>query len=307
MVLVNRIVQSPNSMQKTVLLLPPWAHRQPGFDVVFQTVKIMANQVGSEFQVYLNPQTQAEYKYFSDLPEKSGKKNSELSTILYETWKLQIAKLASDITPDSWLFVFLPRKGDIMWQPSLDKLPGQLATSLPKHNLTIITPPLPGRLEYNGTGIITKESTILSSFALDRCIFQGESGSTKEMISRLLSPTFGKFSSKLRDLSKLLFDISQEEPVELVQDVVLLHTHTRHVQESTVFLGVSKQPLDVPLSSTLPRIIAILLDPEGQDPELHLRALGDVAKVIRLSGLVPSLQKIRNYQEFTQEVTSRLQ
>jgi Kef-type K+ transport system membrane component KefB/mannitol/fructose-specific phosphotransferase system IIA component (Ntr-type) len=306
MVLINRIVQSPNSVKTTVLLLPPWAHRQPGFDVVFQTVKTMASQVGSELQVHLNSQTQAECKYFVSLPEKTGKPQADLTTRIYETWKHQLVTLKDELSPNSWLFVFLPRKGDIMWQPSLDKLPGQLAVTLPNHNLSIITPPIPGRLEYSGGEEITKESPILSSFSAERCVFQADSGSSKEIISRLLSPTFGKFSSKLRGLTNLLFDISQEEPVELVQDVVLLHTHTSFVTESTVFLGVSKQPLDVPLSSTAPRILVILLDPDGQDPELHLRALGDVAKVIRLSGLVPSLQKIRNFQEFSQEVSARI-
>jgi mannitol/fructose-specific phosphotransferase system IIA component (Ntr-type) len=72
-----------------------------------------------------------------------------------------------------------------------------------------------------------------------------------------------------------------------------------------VFLGVSRNPLDVPLASGPPHILIILLDPVGQDPARHLQALADIARIIRLPDMVQVLRTVEDFDSLMAQIAVR--
>ena len=46
----------------------------------------------------------------------------------------------------------------------------------------------------------------------------------------------------------------------------------------------------------------ILLDPIDQEPADHLKALADIANLIKIKGIVGKLRKVRNYDELVKEI-----
>lgn len=153
--------------------------------------------------------------------------------------------------------------------------------------------------------MVTDPSRVISGFSADRSEFAMKARNTREALTRLLSRYFGRHSVSARAISELLHTISQEEPVELVDDVALLHAHVPFVTDTVVFLGVTKERLDIPLPGGGPHILIVLLDPVGQDPAKHLKALADIARIIRLPGFVSRLRDMRDFDEFRTAVEER--
>jgi mannitol/fructose-specific phosphotransferase system IIA component (Ntr-type) len=183
------------------------------------------------------------------------------------------------------------RKGEVAWQPILDRLPGRLAGQFPNTTFSVVIPPTQRWDSQQAADKILDSSYIFSTFTRERSRLLMDVTSTEQAIRELLSCHFREGSDEARAITRLLHTMSQQEPVELTKDVVLLHAHIPQVFGSTVFLGISQSPLDVPLASGEPHILIILLDPVGQDPARHLRALADIARIIRLPDMVQVLRE----------------
>lgn len=128
---------------------------------------------------------------------------------------------------------------------------------------------------------------------------------TEEAVRELLSGYFGRRTADAHAATSLLHAISQEEPVELSQDVVLLHAHVPYVTELVTFLGVSKNALDVPLASGGPHILITLLAPIGQDPARHLQVLADIARIVQLPDMAQALRTVRDFDSLLAEIARR--
>ncbi|MFW6289302.1 MAG: PTS sugar transporter subunit IIA, partial [Spirochaetota bacterium] len=197
------------------------------------------------------------------------------------------------------------RKGEIAWQPNLDRLPHELAAAFPQTNLSVLVPPTEPWDSVQAAEAHSDPARTVSRFSAERTLFAMKSATIEVAVAKLLSAHFGRRSTNAKAVSELLVSISRDEPVELVEDVVLLHAHVPFVDDTVAFLGVSRRAFDIPIAGGEPHIIIILLDPVGQDPAKHLRALADIARLIRLPGLVPALREVKSYDEFRREVAAR--
>ncbi len=197
------------------------------------------------------------------------------------------------------------RKGERAWQPSLDRLPGRLALAFPELTFSVFIPPTERWDSRQAADKIADSAYIFSTFIRDRTRLQMSVETTEEAVRELLGAYFGHRTADTHAVTALLHAISQEEPVELTKDVVLLHAHVPYVTESVIFLGVSKNPLDVPLASGGPHILIILLDPVGQDPARHLQALADIARIVRLPDMVQVLRTVPDFDSLATEIARR--
>jgi mannitol/fructose-specific phosphotransferase system IIA component (Ntr-type) len=148
---------------------------------------------------------------------------------------------------------------------------------------------------------------LISGFVPERSVFNMDASTVEEALQKLLGRYFGARSSSTRTVASVLHKISQEEPVELTRDVILLHTHLPMVEESVIFLGVNRKPLKVPLATESPHVLVILLDPVGQDPALHLKALADIARLIRIPGVVEEMRQVKSFSQFIRMIEEKLE
>ncbi|MFW5742178.1 MAG: cation:proton antiporter [Spirochaetota bacterium] len=301
MIVVNRLTQPVNSAERLVVVFPPFAERQTGFERVVATAKTLARQTGLSLLAVGTAQTLQSAGEFIETARPAVPVSFETVPV----WKRVREHLESRVRHDDWLLLVTDRKGEIAWQPNLDRLPHELAAAFPLTNLSVIVPPTEPWDSVEAAEAHTDPSRTVARFAPERTLFALKSSTTEDAVAKLLSAHFGRRSPSAKAVSELLVTISREEPVELVEDVVLLHAHVPFVDDTVAFLGVSRRAFDIPVAGGRPHILIVLLDPVGQDPAKHLKALADIARLIRLPGLVPALREVKTYDEFRKEVSAR--
>ncbi len=300
-VMVNRFCEPVSTAGRIVLVLPPFAERQPGFEAVITAVKTLASQAGTTLLALCSAQTKAAAETFITKTPPSVSTSVEA----LDEWKAVQQSIADRIEANDWLVLMGARKGEVAWQPILDRLPGRLASQFPTTTFSVVIPPTQRWDSQQAAEKILDSAYIFSTFTRDRTMLQMDVRTIEEALPELLSRHFDSESADLRAVTDLLHTISQEEPVELTRDVVLLHTHVPNVSGSVVFLGVSKHPLDVPLASGRPHILIILLDPVGQDPARHLQALADIARIMRVPDMPQVLRTAPDYDRLIAEIALR--
>jgi Kef-type K+ transport system membrane component KefB/mannitol/fructose-specific phosphotransferase system IIA component (Ntr-type) len=301
LVMVNRLRQPVSTAKRIVLVLPPFAERQPGFESVVTAVKTLANQAGTTLLILCSAETVVAAGNFI-------RRTPPTVSVSFETlasWKGVQANIAGIIEATDWLILMGARKGELAWQPNLDRLPGRLAQAFPKTTFSVLIPPTERWDLQQAADKIADSAYIFSTFTRDRTKLQMDVNTTEEAVRELLGSHFGHQTANTQAVTTLLHTISQEEPVELTKDVVLLHTHVPNVNDAVVFLGASKHPLDVPLASGEPHILIILLDPIGQDPARHLQVLADIARIIRLPDMVQVLRTVGDFDNLIAEIARR--
>jgi mannitol/fructose-specific phosphotransferase system IIA component (Ntr-type) len=301
LVMVNRFCEPVSTAGRIVLVLPPFAERQPGFEAVITAVKTLANQAGTTLLTLCSAQTKAAAGAFiSKTPPSVSTSVQPLGE-----WKAVQRSVADQIETNDWLILMGARKGEVAWQPVLDRLPGRLASQFDATTFSVIIPPTQRWDSQQAAEKILDSAYVFSTFVRDRTMLQMDVNTVEEALRALLSGHFGQDTADTRAVTRLLHVMSQEEPVELTQDVVLLHTHVPTVSGSMVFLGVSKHALDVPLASGRPHILIVLLDPVGQDPAQHLQALADIARIMRVPDMAQVLRTARDYDNLIAEIALR--
>ncbi len=301
-VLVNRLRQPVSTAKRIVLVLPPFADHQSGFESVVASVKTLASQAGTTLLILCSKETVADAGHFI----RRTPPTVSVSFETLEDWKQVQTRVVERLVPTTdWLILMLARKGERAWQPSLDRLPGRLAQALPRVAFSVFIPPTERWDSCQAADKIADSAYIFSTFVRDRTRLQMDVETTEDAVRELLSGYFGHRTADAHATTSLLHSISREEPVELIQDVVLLHAHVPYVTESVTFLGVLQNPLDVPLASGGPHILIILLDPVGQDPARHLQALADIARIVRLPDMVQVLRTVRDFDSLMEEIARR--
>ncbi len=297
LILINRITRPVNSVGRLVVILPPFAQREVGFGQLTATIRTLANQTGATILFICDCDTQSAAE---DLMSRV-RPSVRASFTSYPSWKGVLGEVRKQIRPDDWLMLMSVRKGEIAWQPTLDKLPKQTAVMFPDNTFSVLMSPTERYVSIRSPETTSKIFTV---FREDRILLSIDTSDCREVIHRLLGRYYEESKEKQR-LEEELFLMSQHEPVELIEHVVLLHTYVKSVEETVTFLGVSSQPLEIPLASGTPRVVIILLDPQGQEPAKHLEALANIAKLIRIPGVVEILEKVEDFDSLVLEIAAR--
>ncbi|MFW5812991.1 MAG: cation:proton antiporter [Fibrobacterota bacterium] len=298
MIMINRITRPINSVSRMVVILPPFAQREIGFGQFASAIRTLANQAAASILFICDCDTQTATEELMGRVRPSVK----MGFVAYKSWKNVLSEVKEQLRPDDWLFLMSVRKGEIAWQPTLDRLPRQTAGAFPDNSFTTIISPTEKWLSLRSP---ETTSHIFTIFREERILLSLDTSDCREVIHKLL----GRYYQKGREMQRLedeLYLMSQNEPVELIQDVVLLHTYVKSVAETVTFLGVTNRPLDIPLAGGTPRVVIILLDPEGQDPAKHLEALANIAKLIRVPGIVELLEQVEDFDSLVVEVAERM-
>ncbi|NLG16131.1 MAG: PTS transporter subunit EIIA [Fibrobacter sp.] len=291
MVMLNRVVAPVNTCSRIVLLLPPFGHLQAGFNELAVTVKTLASQAGTSLLVLCCEETRKEVKSFFE----SARPIVSVTFTCYVDLKQILGTLQTTLQQSDWLLFMGARKGEIAWQPTLDRLPGSISREFPALPFSVL---IGSTLRRSAPQGVSHLSLTTSIFKPQHVRLGLESDTAAEVIGELLTTCFERGLSRHAYIAEQLGAIGKREPVELVNGVVLLHTYISDVNDTMVLLGVSTMPLrDIPLSSGAPYVIIILLDPIGQDPERHLQALADIANLLKIKGVVGTLKKVRTYEE----------
>ncbi len=293
MVLVNRLVHPIATIERIILVAPPMLDRQSGFADVVHTVKTLAHQTGARLIVTGVGDTVERCR----LIVESGREKVDATFEPVTSWKKVIGFVTSIATENDHVILMSARLGRLAWQPDLDRFPGHLVSALPRTNISALYPPIDRWTSDRADD--SDEREYLERYILPpHIVFNLDGVAPGPAIRRLLAEEFASQPNLIDTVATELERIGRDEPVPLLEDVVLIHAHVTGITEPMVFFGVNQSGFVIPRCDTPPQVMIVLLNPVDHAPERHLEILATVARFVKRPGVVPLLLESRSYDDF---------
>ncbi|NJL31471.1 MAG: universal stress protein [Phycisphaerales bacterium] len=152
MLLVCRIVNPVNTISRIVLLLPPLAEREAGFDMVQKSLRHLADQIGASLLVLVPERGLTQVRKV--MTAGTGLKPRLQA---YASWEDVREELTKCTKPDDLLVLLSAREGRLSWNGDLPKLPHEMVEQFPHTSCMVIYPSEPtpaGEGKWpNGSGV----------------------------------------------------------------------------------------------------------------------------------------------------------
>ncbi|TVR08404.1 MAG: cation:proton antiporter [Planctomycetota bacterium] len=287
-VVVTRLVRPPPVCRRLVLAIPPFAQLEPGFRRSLILVRNMAQQLGVTVHLWCVGQ---------DLHDESRKliAPKEQVPVLGEafgSWTQIRHRLFDSLREDDILVLLSAREGGVSWQPGLDRLPRMVASRQPKTNLVVMFAPLP-TLERHQNDVATQRSPTAIQGSLFprlslRTIQQPQwQDAVADMVDVLpLNP-----GQRQTTAAELVSDIKRDT-LRLAPGVVLVHTHSSQISQSTLLVGLHEEGISFPRLDDPVQVVLILVSRSlyARDHQEHLRRLAALARLAQDSERIQALR-----------------
>ncbi|MDD3052368.1 MAG: PTS sugar transporter subunit IIA, partial [Candidatus Cloacimonetes bacterium] len=296
MVFLVRITQPLNIMNRLIVILPPLITKQNGFIDTFDTVKQIAASINCKILLF------AEGETIQDIQELVNKKDN-LITFAFRaitSWKTIFSEVDNVITNNDMIIQMLARPGRVAWRMSFEKMLFELRDRFQQNNLLAVYPYV-NQEEYDlEAETLTSELLLLKAIPESNFYFANPKMQLPEVFEKIVYES--NFKHKI-DILNSLNSVLRESPIELTEEMLLIHIHTTEVEDYEIYITINQQAFTVESSDNNPKVVFILLSPQGQPPERHLRILSEIAKLVQIKKFVSAIQSSDNYQNFLQALT----
>ncbi len=123
-------------------------------------------------------------------------------------------------------------------------------------------------------------------------------------MKHMLSKKFGSQHETLSFLTSTLTNIFHNEPVQLLDDVVLVHAHISHIEDYVVYIGVNKNGFEIQNLSSKVKILIILLNSTENNAEYHLNLLKEIVSMVKNDIFINSLKDATSLKDFEKRMKS---
>ncbi len=197
----------------------------------------------------------------------------------------------------------LARKGSIAWRMSFDQLANNLYKNFPNNNLVAVYPYLytDEHLELSNDGK-QGETTIKDTFINDiipaNNIFFDMSEKNPEIAFEKIfqESTLKESQLLLEEIIGVLYDY----PLELTQEIVLIHTRSNLIKEYKIYIAVNKKGFEIPKIDNTHKIMIILLSPIDKTTQSHLNILSQISRTVTKDNFLTALLQAKDFEELTQ-------
>ncbi|MEX0744013.1 MAG: cation:proton antiporter [Phycisphaeraceae bacterium] len=295
-VMICRMKQLLNNTEQLVIVVPPLTDRQPGFDVMVRLLKLMAHHISATLQVVATDETWTSIKRRFEKGRPEVTANFESVRI----WSNLLPVLDKVVREHDILVLFSARKGRLAWQPMLDRLPSTFARRFDEQNLLVV---YPSEVVAEATSAVPAPlgaQPLAETLAEGHTAFDLNDVKHEQALKRIVDVAFGDDAGTRTILTEVLVRNSREFSAEVTPGVVLVHAHVSAVREPTVLLGVSPEGVRFPLVQRPANLVFVLLSPANRSPEQHLKALAEIAKLVRQEQTVDRLRSARSPADLRQ-------
>ncbi|MDZ4199251.1 MAG: hypothetical protein U1E27_08205, partial [Kiritimatiellia bacterium] len=225
---VTRLPQPLNTMQRVVLLLPPLIHRQPGFAESFRRCFRLSSQMGARLAVIGGGEELKALKPFAGISVKSAWSEDRLTE-----WKQWPVRLKSTAQSSDLIVLISARRGQIPWQPALERCLRRLNDDYPEHNLLAV---YPSETETPSENAHADEGLELEcAIRIDReTPVEAAAG---DLLARMLRNP--------QTAARTLRELRKSEPLTLTGEIGLWHTHSPDVVGTRVGLCVAQDAVRI--------------------------------------------------------------
>ena len=283
-VLVCRLLQPLNTINRVVLALPPLADYEPGFADSVRELKTLTQQVGARLEVHCVAGGRGDLRAELERLRPAV----PLTCTTHPKWAAAREALFAALTPANDLAVlWVAREGSIAWQPGVDRLPRRLATHLPTQGLVVVFP----ALSFSGGAVAPLEleakperpppPAVLAALPPGGVVTGLDGLELPAALDRLLAAGFPAQSAAVTAMRDALLAAAASFAAELLPEVVLLHTHDAHVPRPCLLVGQSAAGVCVPGVARPAKLLLLILGAPDQPPAEHLQLLAALARLLR--------------------------
>lgn len=273
MVLVCKIEKPVNTFERLIVAVPPLASLEIGFSGTIRSMKLMAEQMGVEMVVI---STDERDPYVRKGISKV-KPDIDIEFVTINVWS-DMLKWLDDNQQENDLFSLVSaREGSISWRPGLDRLPRIISLRYP--DLSFITSYSSEAEEEVGQGSAYSQN--FDIIEKSRIQLNLECADIESALAKLVKGDKSFADISTDRITKRLLENSSDYSPELMPGVLFYESHTSKVDDQVLFIGTSKEGINVPQTSNQAYIILVLLSPKDMKVEDHIRMLNKITKLIR--------------------------
>jgi len=297
MVMVCKIDKPVNTFQRLIVAVPPFASLEMGFPGTIRSLKLMAEQIGVEMIVVSTDERDPYVR--KGIKKVKPDIDIEFSTI--NLWSDLPKWLDQNIEEDDLFTLVSAREGTISWRPGLDRLPRVISQRYPK--LSFITTysseveeEADQGMGYNQNFDIIHQSRIqlnLKSKDIESALGEIVRG----------DKAFADISTER--ITRRLLENSSDYSPEVMPGVLFYESHTSKVDRQVLFIGTSKEGINVNHTANQAYIILVLLSPKDMKVQDHIRMLNRVTKLIRPNKDVESMKNATDPKEIISALMAR--
>ncbi len=297
LIIINKIVNSFRFYNRMLLIIPPLIEKQNGYEETFYLVQHIAEQLHTPITLITSKETILK----SDNILKKIKNILNSPIIEVKEWKELTNILDSNVKDFDIITLLSTRITTLAWQPLLNKLPGILSTKYSKNNMMVIFP-FEEKEEQN---IVQDDSSLTfknSILKKENIYLNLHKYKIDEVFRLMLSKNFSSNSETLKRLSSFLLDIFYNDPVQLLDDVILVHAHISEIDDFIVYVGVNNNGFDIPKLNANIKIIIVLLNSVERSTEHHLNLLKEIALLIKNEKFITALRTSKSLKELEKNI-----
>lgn len=296
MIMVCKIEEKVNTNEHVIVAIPPFASLEPGFVDAIRSVKILANQIGTDLKII---GVSDRIKILKNIISKL-EPTVKTTYIEIPNWLKLIEKLDDLLDPSSLFILHSTREGTISWRPGLDRLPGLIANRFPKNNFITIFPSEATSNttseEFRLTNCITPKSVNLSIENMDLDL----------AVDTMLTKFYGEDDSRIIELRKTLLDNSLDYTPEIIPGVAIFDAHTPLVSTTQVFIGIDQKGMNVPKTSGAIKVLILAINPDSSGIDGHFNRLNEIARLFRNQDVIKALLNTKDEVEIVNLLHERL-
>ena len=269
LVVIARVAHPLNTTRRILLVLPPHVERSRGFFEAVGAVKRMAERLGAEIVALVVGQNAERY-----LRHVEGvRPEVPVAVEPVPRWDGLDGALGEHVGADDLVVLVSARRRTVAWERELDRLPRRLASLAPESLVVVY----PSEVE---TAEETTGRPLPEVLTPGRAIFDLGRTSFPQAVERLLAAELGDGDPRLRRAVEAVSGPAADAPAELAPGVAFAGAVVEEVPEVVLFLGISREGIEVPGASGPVRVLFVLLVPPRCAHE-HLRYLHEVARLMK--------------------------
>lgn len=288
MVMVSKIHKPINTVERLIIAIPPYASLEPGFGGAMRSLKLMADQIGSELTIVVPEERLDSVKVII----KSIKPTLKTKFISLDSWKELTLWMDNSIDENDLFVLMSAREGSLSWRPGLDRIPRVIAQRFPKLCFITVYPSEAERRIKN-----LNNSSVPKLLKQNR-IFISETGdSLEEKFIKMLSEETSIISEDIERLIRRLLKNSSDYSPEMMSGVVLYDAHTTLVSDQMLFIGIVKEGLQISKIANKAFVVMMLIRPKELSIDEHLKGVDTAARLVRPGNSIEQLKLAQSSED----------
>ena len=274
-----------NTTSRILVAVPPLMEKQPGFPQAWDAVRRLAIQTGAE------PLIMGEEATIHSMAKLLGKGEdlfSRARTAYLDDWHGAADSLVSSYLKGDLLVIMAARTGRLAWQPSQERMIGQLERRLDHPQVIVLHPP---EMKWEAARAESRPlADFREIFPPDRVILNMSETDGEEAMRTLMDRGYGLDETLLEECVRQL----RESPLWLSGDCVMVHTHEAGPPAPMALLATAHGGFVV--NGRTAGILLLLLGTRSETPEEHLGRLAAVAGMLHRKQTATALVEASDYQ-----------